>query len=179
VPRHVPSPGKLFSDANEEAAARRASTSGAAAAAKRQREAQRAFKLPTGPAGVTFSDAECAELHRLLGLFYNAPGWPYRVSRDGFVRVQWHQFRGWLVGQPPDSELRDAWEAINELLRSDHWYCWPPKGGANPGQPPHHRVCSACKASLRNGSLVKEQHRASRCDMAYQCPDGACGPNGC
>jgi hypothetical protein len=73
---------------------------------------------PTGPTGVSFSDAECAELHRLLGLFYNAPGWPYRVGRDGFVRVEWHQFRGWLVGQPPDSELHAAWAAINELLRS-------------------------------------------------------------
>jgi hypothetical protein len=26
---------------------------------------------PTGPTGVGFSDAECAELHRLLSLFYN------------------------------------------------------------------------------------------------------------
>jgi hypothetical protein len=55
---------------------------------------------------------------------------------------------------------------------------WPPKGGPNPGQPPHHRVCHACKASLANGSLDKEQHRASRCGVDYQCPDGACGPNG-
>jgi hypothetical protein len=47
-----------------------------------------------------------------------APGWPYRVGPDGFVRVEWHQFRGWLVGQPPDSELHAAWAAINELLRS-------------------------------------------------------------
>jgi hypothetical protein len=145
--RHVPSPGKLFSDTNEEAAARRAS--GEAAAAKRQRAAEWALSFPTGaaavaavtvaslwlltilaistltavdnfinaaggtlpanvwptgPAGVTFSDAECAELHRLLSLFYNAPGWPTAV--------------GQLVGQPPDSELHAAWAAINELLRS-------------------------------------------------------------
>jgi hypothetical protein len=45
--RHVPSPGKLFSDANEEAAARRAS--GEAAAAKRQRAAQRAKVALLGP----------------------------------------------------------------------------------------------------------------------------------
>ncbi len=225
---------------------------------------------PNGPTGVAFSDAECAELHRLLSLFYDAPGWPYRVARDsdGFVRVEWHQFRSWLVGQPLGSELHEAWAAINELLRSkllaagilglfylacwrvvfrlgdhnpDHqdaeadsdlygaggrrcllscnakdqrggaeaearpvrldssgagpndlrhcymcetrdsaiWYYWPPKGGPNPGQPPHHRACDVCRASLYNGSLVKEQHRASRCGLHYQCPDGACGPNGC
>jgi hypothetical protein len=29
------------------------------------------------------------------------------------------------------------------------------------------------------GRFVKEQHRASRCGLAYQCPDGACGPHGC
>jgi hypothetical protein len=331
---------------------------------------------PTGPAGVRFSDAECAELHRLLGLFYNAPGWPYRVRRDGFVRVEWHLFRGWLVGHPPDSELHAAWAAINELLYgkllaagilglfyvacwrvvfnqgntdpdhqdveadfdlygaggrrcflscnakgqrrpfhfkrrgkllyetdsnflsmdgaaagsggrkfspythgrhdadkgqlgasiqfdlvpkasqggkasvpgrgtrrdqtvtryydtgqrlNDHrgvdraggppdavellrrrhaeahpmrldssgagpsdlrhcymcetrgsgqWFYWPPKRVADP-QPPHHRVCATCRASLHNGSLDKEEHRASRCGLAYQCPDGACGPNGC
>jgi hypothetical protein len=72
---------------------------------------------PTGPAGVGFSDAECAELHRLLSLFYNHPQWQYKCGPDGFVRVEWHQFRSWLVGQPPDSELHAAWEAINELLR--------------------------------------------------------------
>jgi hypothetical protein len=139
--RHVPSPGKLLSDATEEYAARRAS--GEAAAAKRQRAAQRALPpgvtaltaatsfinaaggtleanvWPTGPAGVTFSDAECAELHRLLSLFYNAAGWPYKVDpAKGFVRVEWRQFRSWLVGQPPNSELHAAWAAINELLRS-------------------------------------------------------------
>ncbi len=34
------------------------------------------------------------------------------------MRVEWRQFRSWLVGQPPDSELHAAWAAINELLRS-------------------------------------------------------------
>jgi hypothetical protein len=33
------------------------------------------------------------------------------------ARKAWHQFRSWLVGQPLDSELHAAWEAINELLR--------------------------------------------------------------
>jgi hypothetical protein len=36
---------------------------------------------------------------------------------DGFVRVEWQQFRSWLVGQPLDSELHEAWATINELLR--------------------------------------------------------------
>jgi hypothetical protein len=62
---------------------------------------------------------------------------------------------------------------------SDHWYCWPAKGGLNPGQPPHHRVCDVCRASLRTDNLDKELHRASRCGVDYECPDGACGPNGC
>jgi hypothetical protein len=66
-----------------------------------------------------------------------------------------------------------------ETRESDRsWSYRPPKRVANP-QPPHHRVCSACKMSLANGRLVKEQHRASRCGLDYQCPDGACGPNGC
>ncbi len=34
------------------------------------------------------------------------------------MRVEWHQFRSWLVGQPLDSKLHKAWAAINELLRS-------------------------------------------------------------
>jgi hypothetical protein len=115
------------------------------------------------------------------------------------VRVEWRQFRSWLVGQPLDSELHAAWAAINELLRSKlltagilpapqalcetrdsgQWYYWPPKGGPNRGQPPHHRVCEACRRSLANGSLIKEEHRASRCGVVYECPDGACGPDGC
>jgi hypothetical protein len=66
-----------------------------------------------------------------------------------------------------------------ETRDSDKWYYCPPKGGANPGQPPHHRVCQACRASLADGSLIKEEHRASRCGLDYDCPDGACGPNGC
>jgi hypothetical protein len=38
---------------------------------------------------------------------------------------------------------------------------------------------SACKMSLANGSFDKEQHRASRCGLEYDCSDGACGPDGC
>ncbi len=34
------------------------------------------------------------------------------------MRVEWRQFRSWLVGQPLDSGLHAAWAAINELLRS-------------------------------------------------------------
>jgi hypothetical protein len=75
------------------------------------------------------------------------------------------------------SDLRDYY--MCEARETPCWHYWPPKGGPNRGQPPHHRVCQVCKASLANGSLVKEQHRASRCGLAYQCPDGACGPNGC
>ncbi len=75
------------------------------------------------------------------------------------------------------SDLRHCY--VCETRDTRQWYYWPPKGGNNPGQPPHHRVCQVCKASLANGSLVKEQHRASRCGLAYRCPDGACGPNGC
>jgi hypothetical protein len=48
--RHVPSPGKLLSDATEEYAARRAS--GEAAAAKRQRAAERALRTGAGAAAV-------------------------------------------------------------------------------------------------------------------------------
>jgi hypothetical protein len=59
------------------------------------------------------------------------------------------------------------------------WNYWPPKGGPNRGQPPHHRVCEACKASLAKDNLDKEEHRVSRCGLDYLCPDGACGPDGC
>jgi hypothetical protein len=69
--------------------------------------------------------------------------------------------------------------AAAETRDSRVWCYWPPKGGPNPGQPPHHRVCNACKASLHTDNLVKEEHRASRCGLDYDCPDGACGPNGC
>jgi hypothetical protein len=64
-----------------------------------------------------------------------------------------------------------------ETRDSGKWFNWPFKGGPNPGQPPHHRVCQACKAS--QGGLVKEQHRVSRCGVDYKCPDGTCWPNGC
>jgi hypothetical protein len=50
-----------------------------------------------------------------------------------------------------------------ETRDSAIWYHWPPKGGPNPGQPPHHRVCDVCRASLYNGSLVKEQPAAAVC----------------
>jgi hypothetical protein len=68
-----------------------------------------AYVWPTGPTGVAFSDDECAELHRLLSLFYNYTDWPYKVGPDGFVRVEWKQFRSWLAGQAADSELYTAW----------------------------------------------------------------------
>jgi hypothetical protein len=75
------------------------------------------------------------------------------------------------------SDLRHCY--MCETRDSDKWYYWPPKGGPNPGQPPHHRVCNACRPSLANGRLDKEQHRASRCGVDYDCPNGACGPHGC
>jgi hypothetical protein len=75
------------------------------------------------------------------------------------------------------SHLRHCY--MCETRDSVQWYYWPPKRGPNPGQPPHHRVCHACRASLANGRLDKEEHRASRCGLDYDCPDGACGPNGC
>jgi hypothetical protein len=65
-----------------------------------------------------------------------------------------------------------------ESRDSVKWYYWPPKRVADP-QPPHHRVCTACRASLLNGNLDKSQHRVSRCGLDYDCPDGACGPDGC
>jgi hypothetical protein len=74
------------------------------------------------------------------------------------------------------SDLRHCY--MCESRDTDKWYYWPPKGGPNRGQPPHHRVCAACKTSLATSSLVKEEHRASRCGVDYQCPDGACGPDG-
>jgi hypothetical protein len=75
------------------------------------------------------------------------------------------------------SDLRHCY--MCEARDSGQWLYWPPKGGPNRGQPPHHRVSEACRMSLANGGLVKEQHRASRCGLDYECPDGACGPNGC
>ncbi len=75
------------------------------------------------------------------------------------------------------SDLRHCY--MCETRDSVKWYYWPPKGGRNPGQPPHRRVCASCRASLHNGSLVKEEHRASRCGLDYDCPDGAYGPNRC
>jgi hypothetical protein len=65
-----------------------------------------------------------------------------------------------------------------ETRDSKRWLYWPPKRVAEP-QPPHHRVCNACKTSLATDNLDKEEHRASRCGVDYECPDGACGPNGC
>jgi hypothetical protein len=75
------------------------------------------------------------------------------------------------------SELRHCY--MCETRDTIDWYYWPPKGGPNPGQPPHHRVCKACQGSLHTGRLDKEQHRASRCGLDYDCPGGACGPDGC
>jgi hypothetical protein len=75
------------------------------------------------------------------------------------------------------SDLRHCY--MCETRDSGKWYFWPPKGGHNPGQPPHHRVCAPCRSYLANGRLVKEQHRASRCGVEYECPDGECGPDGC
>jgi hypothetical protein len=69
------------------------------------------------------------------------------------------------------SDLRHCY--MCETRDTVQWYYWPPKGGRNPGQPPHHRVCAACRASLHNGSLVKEQHRVSRCGLDYDCPGGS------
>ncbi len=54
-----------------------------------------------------------------------------------------------------------------ETRDSKRWLFWPPKGGPNPGQPPHHRVCATCNASLHNGNLDKEEHRVSRCGLDY------------
>jgi hypothetical protein len=72
------------------------------------------------------------------------------------------------------SDLRHCY--MCETRDTRQWYFWPPKGGNNPGQPPHHRVCDVCRASLANGRLDKEEHRASRCGVDYECPDGAFGP---
>ncbi len=74
------------------------------------------------------------------------------------------------------SNLRHCY--MCETRDSVQWRYWPPMRVAEP-QPPHHRVCNAGKPSLLNGSLDKEQHRASRCGVDYECPDGACGPDGC
>jgi hypothetical protein len=75
------------------------------------------------------------------------------------------------------SDLRHCY--MCETRDGGQWYYWPPKRGANPGQPPHHRVCKTCQGSLHTENLDKEQHRASRCGVEYGCPDGACGPDGC
>ncbi len=93
-------------------------------------------------------------------------------SRDGSQALRQRQPRA----QQP-SDLRHCY--MCESRDSGQWYYWPPKGGRNPGQPPHHRVCEACRMSLANAKLVKEQHRVSRCGLEYECPDGACGPHGC
>jgi hypothetical protein len=73
------------------------------------------------------------------------------------------------------SDLRHCY--MCETRDTRQWFFWPPKRVADP-QPPYHRVCDVCRASLYNGSLDK-QDRVSRCGVDYQCPDGACGPNGC
>jgi hypothetical protein len=44
--------------------------------------------------------------------------------------------------------------------RSD-WLFWPPKGGSNPGQPPHHRACTACRVSLADGCLSRNSASAA------------------
>ncbi len=73
-----------------------------------------AFVWPNGPTGVSFTDAECAELYRRLRAFYNHPDWSYKVDpAKGYVRVEWEQFRSWIcrTDQPADSPLRVAWAA--------------------------------------------------------------------
>ncbi len=151
--RHVPSPGKLFSDNERDKAARRAS--GEAAAAKRQWAAERAQIFPTGAAAVAAGTVVSLWLLVIGALtvanFINAAGGP--------------------------SDLRHSY--MCETRDTRQWYYWPPKRGPNPGQPPHHRVCDVCRASLRTDNLDKEHHRASRCGLEYECPDGACGPHGC
>jgi hypothetical protein len=51
------------------------------------------------------------------------------------------------------SDLRHCF--MCETWDSVCWYYWPPKRVADP-QPPHHRVCEACRRSLATGNLVKE-----------------------
>ncbi len=41
------------------------------------------------------------------------------------------------------------------------------------------RITIPAKTSLAKDNLDKEEHRVSRCGLYYDCPDGACGPNGC
>jgi hypothetical protein len=79
-----------------------------------------AYVWPNGPPGVSFSDAECAQLYGQLRAFYDHPDWDYKVdpaNNKGFVRVEWEQFRSWIcrIAQPADSPLQAAWAAINEL----------------------------------------------------------------
>jgi hypothetical protein len=100
---------------------------------------------------------------------------PDAVEKLRQRRAETHPVRLDSSGAGP-SDLRHYY--MCETRDSGPWYYWPPKRVADP-QPPHHRVCATCRASLHNGSLDKEEHRASRCGLAYQCPDGACGPHGC
>jgi hypothetical protein len=60
-------------------------------------------------------------------------------------------------GAAGPSDLRYCY--MLESRENRHWLYWPPKGSPNPGQPPHHRVCDVCRASLANGSLVTERAR--------------------
>jgi hypothetical protein len=77
-----------------------------------------AYVWPTGPGGVIFSAAECAALYQHLAAFFYHEDSGHKVDpAKGLVRVGWEQLRSWLGGRPLDRPLRDAWAAINELLR--------------------------------------------------------------
>ncbi len=112
-----------------------------------------AYVWPKGPAGVSFSAAECAELYGHLRAFYFHKDWDFKVDpAKSFVRVELEQFRSWICRtvQPADSPVRTAWAAINELLRSklqaagilDDYYvaCWRVIFRLNDKNPDHQDV---------------------------------------
>jgi hypothetical protein len=54
----------------------------------------------------------------LVCRFHFHEDWGHKVDpTKGFVRVEWKQFRSWLVVWSAESPLRAAWAAINGLLR--------------------------------------------------------------
>jgi hypothetical protein len=95
--------------------------------------------------GTGLSDGRAAQVDRADHIADHMPDAVEKLLRR---HAEAHPVRLDSSGAGP-SDLRHCY--MCETRDSVKWYYWPPKRVADP-QPPHHRVCEACRASLLDGS---------------------------
>ncbi len=101
--------------------------------------------------GTGLSDGRAVQVDRADHMADHSQ-WPDAVEKLRRRHTEAHPVRLDSSGAGP-SDLRHCY--MCETRDTEAWYYWPPKRVADP-QPPHHRVCEACKASLANGSRSTE-----------------------